>query len=158
MSVLSRFARLVSPPQVGRSVVLPGGPGSLCCAWCPGFPGGATGARHPDPLHGSCPSPRTPSSPLTVPFPPAQGRSRRPRGSILVNQRGPTGLSVKSSPVAPPDRSVSSCRHSHSSASATVTECSWRGPELRTVRASCSCCWSHRVCREGESEACLRRR
>ena len=28
----------------------------------------------------------------------------RPRGSILLNQRGPTGLSFKSSPVVPPDR------------------------------------------------------
>ena len=39
----------------------------------------------------------------------------RPRGTILVNQRGSMGLSVKSSPVAPPDRSVSSHRHSSSS-------------------------------------------
>ena len=42
----------------------------------------------------------------------------RPRGSLLLIQRGPTGLSVKCSPVAPPGRSVSSCRHSCSSASA----------------------------------------
>ena len=41
----------------------------------------------------------------------------RPRGSILLNQRGTTGLFVKSSPVPPPERSVSSCRHSCSSAS-----------------------------------------
>ena len=41
----------------------------------------------------------------------------RPRGSILLNQRGPTSLSVKSCPVTPPDRSASSCRHSCSSAS-----------------------------------------
>ena len=46
-------------------------------------------------------------------FPPAQHRS------LLLNQRGPTGVSIKSSPVAPPDRSVSSCRHSCSSPSAT---------------------------------------
>ena len=32
----------------------------------------------------------------------------RPRGSILLNQRGPTGLSVKTSPVTPPDRSSAS--------------------------------------------------
>ena len=37
----------------------------------------------------------------------------------MLNQRGHTNLSVKSSPVAPPDRSVSSCRHSCSSASGT---------------------------------------
>ena len=43
----------------------------------------------------------------------------RPRGSILLNQRGPTGPSVKSSSVVPPDRSVSSCRHSGPSAPAT---------------------------------------
>ena len=42
----------------------------------------------------------------------------RPRGSVLLNQRGPTGLSVKYSPEAPPGRSVSSCRHSCSSVSA----------------------------------------
>ena len=42
----------------------------------------------------------------------------RPRGSLLLYQRGPTGLSVKCSPVAPPDRLASSCRHSCSSASA----------------------------------------
>ena len=40
----------------------------------------------------------------------------RPRGSILLSQRGPTGLSVKSCPAAPPDRSVS--LHHWSSASA----------------------------------------
>ena len=34
----------------------------------------------------------------------------RPRGSILLSQRGPTGLSVKSCPVALPDRSASTHR------------------------------------------------
>ena len=59
--------------------------------------------------------------------PPLKGAPSRPRGSILLRQRGPTGLSVKSCPAAPPDRSVSSHRHSCSSASATgPVECGVR--------------------------------
>ena len=42
----------------------------------------------------------------------------RSRGSILLSQRGPTGLSVKSCSAAPPDRSVSTHRRSGSQASA----------------------------------------
>ena len=88
----------------------------------------------------------------------------RPRGSILLNQRGSAGLSVKSSPVAPPDRSVSSCRHSCSSAPANgpcrVTEHGWRGSQPHTARVTCRSLCSHRDrCSEGKSEAsCLRRR
>ena len=68
----------------------------------------------------------------------------RPRGSLLLNQRGPTGLSVKCSLVAPPDRSVSSCRHSCSSASANgpvesrSTAGVARSPTPRESRAAAS--------------------
>ena len=66
------------------------------------------------------PAPRTvllrPRSRSRCPFPKAA--PSRPRGSILLSQRGPTGLSVKSCRAAPPDRSVSSHRRSSSSASA----------------------------------------
>ena len=41
-----------------------------------------------------------------------------PAGFILLSQRAPTGLSVKSCPVSSPDHSISSHRHSCSSASA----------------------------------------
>ena len=40
----------------------------------------------------------------------------RPRGSILLNQRGPQVFPSRA--LSPPDRTVSSCRHSCSSASA----------------------------------------
>ena len=65
----------------------------------------------------------------------------RPRGSILLSQRGLTGLSVKSCPAAPPDRSVSSHRCSGSSASAAgLVEPRARPaqavPQPRSVRAS----------------------
>ena len=60
-------------------------------------------------------------------LPRACGRSRSPfpraapycpRGSILLSHRVPTGLSVKSCPAAPPDRSVSTDGRSGSPASA----------------------------------------
>ena len=50
-----------------------------------------------------------------VPAPLVQPRSRSRSsclGSILLSQRGPTDLSVKSCPAAPPDRSVSTHRRS----------------------------------------------
>ena len=56
----------------------------------------------------ACSSHRAPSLPLAHSFSSLQGRS----------QPCPTGLSVKSCPAAPPDRSVSSHRHSCSSAEA----------------------------------------
>ena len=46
------------------------------------------------------------------------GKSSSKGGSILLSQRGPTGLSVKSCTAAPPDRSVSTHRRSGSPASA----------------------------------------
>ena len=52
--------------------------------------------------------------------PPPKAAPGRPRGSILLSHRDRTGLSVKSCPVAPPDCSVSSPRHSCSSASGPV--------------------------------------
>ena len=60
----------------------------------------------------------------------------RPRGSILLSQRGPTGLSVKSCPVAPPGRSASSCRHSCTSACATGPVESWHQAPHRTSLAT----------------------
>ena len=69
---------------------VPGHLGTRSRALCSGPPGGASGGR---------------------------GAAFR-RGSILLSQRGPTGLAVKSCPTAPPDRSASSHRCSGSSASA----------------------------------------
>ena len=104
------------PPHFGSSVVLPGG---LCCAWCPVF--------LEAPLESVVPILSTGPAPLAHLRTRSRSRSRLhkaapscPRGSILVNQRGPNGLSVKSSPVAPPDRSVSYPRHSCSSVSGPV--------------------------------------
>ena len=48
----------------------------------------------------------------------AQSCSRRPQGSILLSHRGPTGLTVKSFPAAPPDRQASTHGRSGSPASA----------------------------------------
>ena len=56
----------------------------------------------------------------------------RPHGSILLGQRGPTGLSVKTCPAAPPDRSVSShcCSGSPASTAGLVEPRSAAGAAL----------------------------
>ena len=61
-------------------------------ARCPGSCGGASWTCGPDPCHGALASP-------ALPLPKAA--PSHPRGSTSLNQRGPTGLSVKSSSCSP---------------------------------------------------------
>ena len=89
--------------------------------------------------------------------PPPRAAPGRPRGSILLSHRGRTGLSVRSCPVAPPDCSVSSPRHSCSSASGPVEPRS--ATELRSVSAEGRRFSLHSVpCSEGRPEASSFRR
>ena len=132
MSVLSRLARLVSslchvpgrvPPQVGRSIVIPGGPGSLCCAWCPGSLGSASRARSPPrglllASHTSGPA-RVPVPPCRRPLPVAlvappwstsgpfrQGLSRGPARPLCLSPPSPPGPVESREPRAAASRST----------------------------------------------------
>ena len=117
---LSRFMRSVSglgnvlglvSPQVGCSTVLPGHLGSLRCAWRPGSFGGASGACGPYPRHVARSSPRTPPSALALPLSLAQGHSQSSSRFHLARSVWLHGSFRQ-------ELSISSCRHSCSSASA----------------------------------------
>ena len=89
------------------------------------------------PCHGACPSSRAPSPSFALPLSFAQDCCQ---SSSWLHPAQTAGLSVKSSPVGPPDCSVSSWHHSCSSASANgpVESRSTAGRGSPTPRETCA--------------------
>ena len=150
---LRRLAAQLSSLATLEDAVAHGVQGSL---------GGASGACGPGSCRGACPSLCAPPPPLALSLSSTQGRSPAvPAAPSCSASAVPRDWSCL---VAPSDRSVSSCRHSCSSASAAgpVESRSTAGVARSSAPSESACCRfrSHHVrCSQGQSEAsCLKRR